>query len=141
MSSFLEFRLFQRRSLKFENVSVNPRPGGHLVYLIGTKNLVDEVEILLPVKFPYIPFSAFRGEVEKVSANQMPQRPSFFQLARKPLVEDFVSSFLEFYSVVSEKSKISQPIRDLGGNLAFLIGSKNINCEDDVEILFPVKFR
>ena len=41
-------------------------------------NLVEAVEILLPVKFLWIPFSGFRGEVENVSANQRPGRPSFF---------------------------------------------------------------
>ena len=54
--------------------------GGHLVFPIGPKNtnLVEEIEILLPVKFPSIPFSGFRGEVENVSANQRPGRPSCF---------------------------------------------------------------
>ena len=52
----------------------------HLGFPIGPKNtnLVKDVEILLPVKFPWIPFSSFRGEVENVSANQTPWRPSFF---------------------------------------------------------------
>ena len=36
------------------------------------------VEILLPVKFRWILFSSFRGEVEKVSANQRPGWPSCF---------------------------------------------------------------
>ena len=54
--------------------------GGHLVFPIGPKNtnLVENVEILLPVKFGWIPFSGFRGEVENVSANQRPWRPSCF---------------------------------------------------------------
>ena len=54
--------------------------GGHLVFPIGPKNtnLVEDVEILLPVKFRWIPFSGFRGEVENVSANQRPRRPSCF---------------------------------------------------------------
>ena len=54
--------------------------GGHLVFSIGTKNtnLVEDVEILLPVKFHQIPFSGFKGEVENVSANQKPGRPSYF---------------------------------------------------------------
>ena len=54
--------------------------GGHLVFPIGQKNtnLVEGVEILLPVKFRWIPFSGFRGEVENVSANQRPGRPSCF---------------------------------------------------------------
>ena len=54
--------------------------GGHLVFLIGPKNtnLVEDVEILLPVKFRWIPFSSFSEEVENVSANQRPGRPSCF---------------------------------------------------------------
>ena len=54
--------------------------GGHLVFPIGPKNtnLVEGVEILLPVKFCWIPFSGFREEVENVSANQRPVRPSCF---------------------------------------------------------------
>ena len=54
--------------------------GGHFVFLIGPKNtnLVEGVEILLPVKFLLILFSGFRGEVENVSANQRPGRPSCF---------------------------------------------------------------
>ena len=45
--------------------------GGHLIFPIGQKNtnLVEDVEILLPVKVLLIPFSGFRGEVENVSAN------------------------------------------------------------------------
>ena len=54
--------------------------GGHLVFSIGPKytNLVEDVEIMLPVKFCRNPFSGFRGEVENVSANQRPGRPSCF---------------------------------------------------------------
>ena len=54
--------------------------GGHLVFPMGPKNtnLVEGVEILLPVKFRKIPFNGFRGEVENVSANQRPGRPSCF---------------------------------------------------------------
>ena len=54
--------------------------GGHLVFPIGPKNtnLVEHVEILLSVKFRWIPFSGFSEEVENVSANQRPGRPSCF---------------------------------------------------------------
>ena len=54
--------------------------GGHLVFPIGPKNtkLVDGVEVLLPVKFRLIPFCRFRREVDNVSANQRPGRPSCF---------------------------------------------------------------
>ena len=44
--------------------------GGHLVFLIGLKNtnLVEDVEILLAVKFGRVLFSGFRGEVEYVKS-------------------------------------------------------------------------
>ena len=41
-------------------------------------NLVEDVEILLPVKVHEIPLSGFRGEVKNVSANLRPGRPSCF---------------------------------------------------------------
>ena len=54
--------------------------GGHLIFPIGPKNtnLVEDVEILLPIKFRQILFSGFRGEVQNVSANQRPGWPSYF---------------------------------------------------------------
>ena len=54
--------------------------GGHLIFQIGPKNtnLVEDVEILLPVKFRWIPFSGSRGEVENASANHRPGRPSCY---------------------------------------------------------------
>ena len=54
--------------------------GDHLVFSIGPKNtnLVEDVEILLPIKFRGIPFSGFRGEVENISANQRPGLLSSF---------------------------------------------------------------
>ena len=54
--------------------------GGHPVFPIGPKNtnLVEDVELFLLVKFRWIPFSGFRGEVENASANQRPGRPSCF---------------------------------------------------------------
>ena len=56
------------------------RPRRTFCLLIGLQNtnLAEDVEILLPVKFRYIPFSGFRGEVENVSANQASGRPSCF---------------------------------------------------------------
>ena len=54
--------------------------GGHFCFLIGPKNtnMVEDIEILLPVKFRAISISGFRGEVENVSANQRPGQPSCF---------------------------------------------------------------
>ena len=92
--------------------------GDHLVFPISPKNtnLVEDVEILLPVNFPWILFSGFRGEVENVSANQRPGRPSCFsdrpektQNWSRTLRSCFLSTFVEFRSAVSEeKSKMSQ---------------------------------
>ena len=91
LSSFFEFR-----SAVSEEKSKMSQPirgqGGHLVFPISTKNtkLVEDIEILLPFKFRWIPFSDFRGEVENVSANQRPGRSScFFRSAQNTnLVED-----------------------------------------------------
>ena len=56
--------------------------GGNFIFPIGQKknptNLVKDVEILLPVKFRWISFSGFRGEVKNVSANRRPGRPFYF---------------------------------------------------------------
>ena len=54
--------------------------GGQIVFWISPKNasLVEDVEILLPVKFCWILFSGFRGKVENVSANHRPGRPICF---------------------------------------------------------------
>ena len=79
LSSFVEFC-----SAVSEEKSKMSQPirgqGGHLVFPISPKNtnLVEGVDILLPVKFRWILFSGFRGEVGNVSANQRPGRPSCF---------------------------------------------------------------
>ena len=46
-------------------------------------NLVKEVGKLLPVKFPWIPFSGFKGEFEDVLANQRPGGHLVFLIGRK----------------------------------------------------------
>ena len=79
LSSFFEFRLAVSEE-KSKMCQPIRGQGGHLVFPIGLKNinLVEDVEFLLPVKFLWIPFSGFWGEVENVSANQRPGRPSCF---------------------------------------------------------------
>ena len=66
---------YQRRSRKISQPFRGQ--GSQLVILISQKNtiLVEDVEISLPVKFPWILFSSFRGEVENISANQRPGWP------------------------------------------------------------------
>ena len=79
LSSFIEFL-----SAVSEEKSKMSQPirgqGSHLVIPIGLKNTIleEDIEILLPVKFRWIPFSGFRGEVENVPANQKPWQPSCF---------------------------------------------------------------
>ena len=50
------------------------RPGPRFLFTDRPKqkntNVVEDVDILLSVKFRWIPFSSFRGKVENVSANQ-----------------------------------------------------------------------
>ena len=88
--------------------------GGHLVFLICLKNtnLVEDVEILLPVKFRWIPFREYRKEVENVSANHRPGLPSCFsdrpkktQTWQRMLRSFFLSSFVEFRSAVHRRSR------------------------------------
>ena len=69
---------FQKRSRKMSQPLRGQ--GGHFVFPISpkNKNLVEGIEILHPIKFCWIRFSGFRGEVENVSANQRPGRPSCF---------------------------------------------------------------
>ena len=117
--------------------------------MIGLKdtNLVEDVDILLPVKFHWIPFSGYRGEVKNVSANQRPGPPSCF--SNRPVKHnlgrwhwDLVScqvslnSFQRFQRV----RKMSQPIRGQGSHLIFLVSLKNTNLVEEVETLLSVKF-
>ena len=124
--------------------------GSHFVFPMAQKNitLVEDVEILLPIKFRWISFRSFIGDVEKVSANQRPRRQSCFPnqpkkyklgRGRWDLASYQVS--LNRSAVSEEKSKMSQPIRGQGGYLVFPIGRKNTNLVEDVEILLPIKFR
>ena len=79
-----------------EDVDIFSEPiryqGGYLAFPISPKstNLVEDVEILLPVKFRWITFSGSSTEVENVSANQRPVRPSCFsdRSENTNLVED-----------------------------------------------------
>ena len=85
----------------------------------------EDVEILLPVKFRWTPFSDFREEVKNVSANQRSRWPSCFsdrpektQIWYMTLRSCFLTSFFELHSTVAEeKSKMFFPIRGQGGHL------------------------
>ena len=123
--------------------------GDHLIFPIVFKNtnLLGDVEILLHVKFCWIPFSGSRWEVENAPANQRPGRPSWFpdlpekhKLGRRTLRSCFLSSIVEFRSVVSENSKMSQPINCQGGHLIFPIGLKNTNFLGTLRSCFMSSF-
>ena len=149
LSSFVEFR-----SVVSEEKSKMSQPirgqGSHLVFPIGPKNtnLVEDIKILLPVKFHWIPFSGFRGEVENVSANQRPWRPSFFlSLKNTNLVEDIKIllpvkfRWILFCGFRGEVENVSANQRPGRPSFFFPIGPKNTNLVVDVKILLPVKIR
>ena len=79
------------------------------------KKLVQDVEILLNVRFSWIPFSGIKGEVENVSANQGPGRPAHFWISRKKksLVQDVEIllhvrfSWIPFSGIIREVENVS----------------------------------
>ena len=140
---------FQRRSQKC--LSQSEARAAILFFPIGLKNtnLVENVEILLPVKLRWILFSGFRGEVENVSANQRPGRPSYFsdrsgklKLGRGRWDLAFCQVSLNSLQRFQRRSRkcLSQS-EARAAILFFPIGPKNTNFIEDVEILLPVKFR
>ena len=123
--------------------------GGHLVFQIGPKNtyLVEGFEILLSVKFRWIPFSGFRGEVENVSANLRPGRPSCFsdrpekhKLGRGrwdlASCQDLLNSVQRFL----QRSQKCLSQSEAGAAILFSIGPKNTYLLEGFEILLPIKF-
>ena len=124
--------------------------GGNFCLLIGLKNtnLVEDVEILLPVKFRWIPFSGFREEVINFPANQRPGRQSCFsdQPEKHKLGRghwDLASCQVSLNSIqrFQRSRKCLSQIRGQDGHLVFPIGPKNTNLVEDIEILLPVMFR
>ena len=125
--------------------------GGHLVFPIGPKNtnLVEDVEILLPIKFRWIPFSIFRGEVENVSTNQRQGQPSWFsdrpekhKLGRGHWDVAFCQVSLNFIQRFQRRSeKCLSQSEAKAALLLFRSARKNTNLVEDVEILLPIKFR
>ena len=126
---------------------------GYLGFPVGPKNtnLIENVEISLPVKFRCIPFSGFRDreEVENVSANQRPGWPYLIsdRLEKHKLGRrrwDLASCQVSLYSVqrFQKRNRKCFNIRDQDGHIGFPISpKKKTNLVEDVEILFPIKFR
>ena len=104
---------------------------------------------MLPVKFRWIPFSGFREEVENVSANQRPGRPSCF--SNRPLKYKLGRGHWDLAScqVLLNSDSLFQRgsrkcLRQSEARAAFLFfrsAPKNTNLVEDNEILLPVKFR
>ena len=124
--------------------------GGHFLFPIGPKNtnLVEGVEFLFPIKFNWIRFSSFRGEVENVSANQRPGHPFCFSDRPKRntnLVEGVEIllpvkiRWIPFSSFRGEVENVLANQRP-GGHLVFPMGPKITNLVEGIKILLPVKF-
>ena len=86
--------------------------------------MVEKVEIFLPVKFRCRLFSSFRGEVENVSANQRPGRPSCF--SNRPEKHklgkghcDLASCQVSLNSVQRFQRRSQKCLRGKGGHLVF----------------------
>ena len=129
----VSLNLVQRSRRRSRNVSANQRLGGHLFPPIDPKNtnLLEGVEILRPVKFCWIPFSGFRGEIENASANHRPGGYLVPPIDPKNtnVIEDveilLPVNFVEFHSSVSEeKPRMSQPIRSRVAILFFQSAGK-----------------
>ena len=124
--------------------------GGHLVFPIGPKNtnLVEDVEILLPVKFRWLLPCDIKGKVKNVSANQKLGRPSCFSdLLEQNLVDDIEIllpvkfRWIPFNGFRGEVENVSANHRPGRQSCFFSLGPKNTNLVEDVNILLFVKFR
>ena len=75
----------QRFQISRKCLSQSDAGAAILVFRFARKNtnLVEDVEILLHLKFCWNPFSGFRGEVENVSANQRPGGHLVFPIGPK----------------------------------------------------------
>ena len=119
---------------------INPTPG-HLVPPIDPKNtnLLEDVEIFRPVKFCWIQFSGFRGEIENASANHRPgrlscssDRPEKHKRDRRRW--DLASCefcWIPFICFRGEGENVSANQKP-DGHLVFPIGRKNPTLVEDV---------
>ena len=92
-----------------------PEAGAAILFLDPPKNtnLVVDVEILLPLKFRWIPFNGFRGEVEKcLSLSEARAAILFFGSARK--TQTWKSWDLASCKVSLNSVQRSESIRDQG---------------------------
>ena len=152
LSSFVEFcSTVSEEKSKMSQQSEASTAILFFFFPIGQKNtnLVEDIAILLPVNFCWILFSGFSGEVENVSANRRPGRPSCFSdppekhktgrghwdLASCQVFWNSVQRFQRRSRKCLSQSKARAAIF-----FVFPISPKNTNFVEDVEILLPVKF-
>ena len=107
-----------------------------------TKNtsVIDDVEVLLPVKFRQLPLSGFKEEVENVPVSHCWVAIVFLRFDRKThtllviLSSCFLLSFDIFrLAVLAKKSKMSQSFKSQGSHLVFPIGPYNTNVIEDAK--------
>ena len=124
-----------------------PTRGQGGLFLIGPNNtkLVEDIEILLPVKFRWILFSGHGGEVENVSANLgghlvPPIDPKNINLlADVEILRPVKFCWIPFSGFRGEVENASAN-RGRVGYLVPPIGPKNTKVVEDVEILLHVNF-
>ena len=132
---------FQRRSRKC--LSQSEARVAILFFRSAKKNtsLVEDIKILLLVKFRWILFSGFRGEVENVSVNQKPGRPSCFsdRPEKHKLGREDIKILLpvKFHWIPFNISANQRP----GRPSCFSDRLKNTNLVEDLKISLPVKLR
>ena len=126
--------------------------GADILFFRSTRKntkFVEDVDILLPVKFCWIPFSGFRGEVENVSYIRDRSGHLVFLIGPKNtiLVEDFAIMlpvkfrWIQFSGFWGEVENVSANDRP-SDHLIFPIGPKNTNLVEDVKNSSrPFKFR
>ena len=147
---WIPFSGFRR---KVEHVLANQRQGRPSCFYDQPENhnLVEDIEIVLPVKLRWIPFSCFWGEVENYPAIQRPGRLSCFSIGPKNtnMVEDVEillhvkCRWIPFSGFRGEVENISANQRPGWQSCFFDLPKKKKkkNLVEDVEILLPVKFR
>ena len=119
-----------------------------LFFSLKNTNFVEDIEILLLVKFRLILFRGFRGDVENVSANQRPGWPSYFsnrpekhKFGRGHWDHAFCQVLLKSIQQLQRRSRkwLSQS-EARAANLFFWSARKKTNLEEDIEIFVPCKF-
>ena len=132
-----------------EKKSKRPQPirDGNFCFLIDPKNTnwVEDVEILLPVQFCWIPLSGCREDVENVSVNQRSMRLSWFSdRSRKHRlgrgIWDLASSQVSAYAIHRLQGKSRKCLSQSEARAATFVFRSARKTQHNVEILLHIKF-